>query len=324
MRHLALLLLMCALLAQSALAAAPSFRSSEDVQLWLNTYRKKPEPKRLPEAVRTMAALGLFADQETSGVYVGFIAGVLGSNQLKAKKLLAGMLPASPDTQAAIVKAVAYSGLPTWRSLLNDLAAKMPERRILIDRFVLGEAKLLMELPLDNGPTLDTLWGFYLGTGTYEPVSRIISALELSNDRENVERLVVGSMAKWTLASNASRDQAVLDLCYVEVKHRPESIAKPLQEVIDAVEIAETGKIRKDAMAAIEELKQKGPETARTINWATQLGATAIALGCVVAGVTGHAELGVPCVVTGALTQAAGKVLSTPEGLGWMGLGGTK
>lgn len=287
------------------------FASQDQLLQFMNTYRARPRPKLLAPAIHSMSDFGLLGDEEASGMYVGFIAGVVAGNQLKAESLIAGALPMRPDEQAAVVKGIAYSGLPNWRSILNDFVLLMPERRILIDHYVTGQAPLLMDIPVDSGRTLDTLWGYYLATGYYEPVQRIIGALAWSSNRDDLDKLLVGSMAKWTLATNAARDPGLLKLFYTEAAVQPEPVAKPLKDVIQAVEVAETGRIKKEALAAIDELKAKGPASKRTIAWGTELGATAIAVGCVVAGVTGHAELGVPCVVSGALTQAAGKVLTS-------------
>ena len=295
-----------------ALAAPPPrFQSGDQVLQWVQSYRLKPDPWRLPLAVRALSDLGQFSDEEGAAVHIGFIAGVLGDNQLKAEKLIAAMLPLPPEAESAVIKAVAYSGLPNWRGVLNQFVDKMPERRVLIDKLAMGGKPHLMAMAVEEGRTLDMLWGYYLATGYYQPVQRILSALPWSEDKNDLEKLLVGSMAKWTLASNAAKNQGLLELYKTEAAIAPPRLAKPLREVIEAVEIAETGRIKKQALAAIEELKTKGPASRRTAAWGTELGATAIAVGCVVAGVTGHAELGIPCVISGALTQAAGKVLTS-------------
>ncbi len=115
-------------------------------------------------------------------------------------------------------------------------------------------------------------------------------------------------MAKWTLASNAARDKDVLDICRSEYETQPKEVRGVLHEVITAAESYETGRIRKDALAAIEELKRKGP-TPKTTGWglALQAAPTAIAVGCVAATALGQVEVGVPCLVSGVLSSAAAK-----------------
>jgi hypothetical protein len=83
-----------------------------------------------------------------------------------------------------------------------------------------------------------------------------------------------------------------------------------LREVILAAETFETAKIRRDAVASIDELKAKGPESKRNFSWWGQAGQTALALGCVAASAMGQVQLGIPCVVGGAVSSAALKYLA--------------
>ena len=135
-----------------------------------------------------------------------------------------------------------------------------------------------------------------------------MEALPWSADRENVERLTVGSMAKWTLASHAANNKHLLDFCRTEIAHQPKANAKILREVVAAAETFETGKIRKDAVAAIEELKAKGPESKRKWAWWGQAGQMALSVGCVAAAATGQVQLGLPCIIGGAASSAALKL----------------
>jgi hypothetical protein len=93
---------------------------------------------------------------------------------------------------------------------------------------------------LDRSPELlDTLWGYYFGTGTYGPIARIIVLLPWSNDRDSLDKLTIGSMAKYTLASNAARDPALLTMLKRAGKNQPKDITVVLNEVIDAAETME-------------------------------------------------------------------------------------
>jgi hypothetical protein len=77
-----------------------------------------------------------------------------------------------------------------------------------------------------------------------------------------------------------------------------------LNEAIEAADTMETTRLRKDALAAIEELKRKGPGYKRDVSTWGQIGQGALALGCIVAATTGHVELGLPCIITGAASSA--------------------
>lgn len=297
--------------AQAARPGEPlAFTSRENVLRWINAYRNNPEPDRVPALVKAASAIGLFRDMETAGVYVGFMAGVIETNPKRAEALIKRMFPMPPPDQVAIVRAIAYSGHPRWKRLLARFSERMPARRVLIDRFVTGKLPTLRQMALDTGAgPLDMLWGQYFATGSYEPVLRMVSILDWSRDRDNLDRLTVGNMAKLTLATNASRDKALLDMLKASLRFETKQTRAVLTEVIDAAETFEFGRVRRDAMAAIEQLKTKGPASARNTIWWGQVGQTALALGCITAGALGHAEVGVPCIVGGAVSSAALKYM---------------
>lgn len=288
-------------------------RKSEHVLKWINDYRAAPEPDRLPEVVRAMGDLGLFRDLETAGVYIGFIGGVLGANPDRAEILVSRIFPLPPEDQVVLIRAIAYSGLPDWKDLLQRFVERMPARQVLIRKYLYGDGKTLAELPIDDGAyVIDALWGYYYATGYREPIQRIVGALALSENKDDVEKLTIGSMAKWTLATNSSREKELLDILSDEMNTQPAAVRKPLREVIEAAETFEIAKIRKDALAAIEELKTKGSQKSRNFAWWGQVGQTAFALGCVGAAAGGVVAAGIPCVVGGAISSAALKYLA-PE-----------
>ncbi len=294
-------------------AAPPDFRRVESVLAWIDGYRQHPDPDRVPDMVKALGGLGLLRDYDQAGIYVGFTAGVIGSNSTVAERLVSRMFPLSPEDQPLVIKAIASSGLPGWKGLMATFVERMPARKVLIDKYLYGDGKTLDDIPLDEGGSyaLDALWGYYFATGSQVPVRRIVSALAWAGERDDVAKLTIGAMAKWTLATNATRD---LELLQILKRQEPDevSVRRELNEVILAAETFETGKLRKDALAAIDELKAKGPESRRTFAWWGQAGQTALALGCVAASVTGASAVavGIPCVVGGAVSSAALKYMA--------------
>ena len=288
------------------------FSSTEKILTWISNYRYDPQPGRLGAAVKAMSHHRLLRNTAKNGIYIGFIAGVLGTNQLRARKLVASMFPMPPQDQRVIVQAIAFSGLPDWKKILRDFVERMPAKRVLISHYLYDRNKLLSDLPFTQGPeVLDAHWGYYFATGLYEPVTRIIEAVQWSRETKNLQKLTIGSMAKWTLATNAARDKRLLDLCRQEIEVMPKDKRQPLYDVIRAAQSFETEAIREAALKAVEQLKRNPNGQARKWYSAANIGQTVLALGCVVASATGHAELGVPCVITGALSSAALKLWRT-------------
>jgi hypothetical protein len=316
----------------AAIAPGSALNSTDALLKWINAYRAKPEPDGLPVLVRALSERQAFKDAETSGAYLGFIAGVLGANPDRAAELVAKMLPIAPADHWVLVRAIAYSGLPDWKELLATFVDRMPARRAMIDKYLDGKLPTLDQIAYEStkpgmvdkiktllkigndrkkvvaiepSPELiDVLWGNYLATGSDQPIGRIIKLLPLAKDKDSVDNLTTGSAAKFTLASNAVRDLRLLAILKREVKNQPEAVATILNDVIETAETVDTARMRKESLAAIDELKQKGPDSKRELTGWGQVGQGALSMGCVVAAATGQIELGIPCVIGGAAYSA--------------------
>lgn len=308
--------------------------SRDDVLQWIDGYRNRPDPGPVRIAIKVLSQRGVLRDADTAGVYVGFLAGVLGARPAEAEGLIGKVLPAlAEEDHWLMVRAIAYSGLPDWKALLGKLGPRMPSRRVMIDRYLDGTLPALdavpmegkkpalmdtvksyfgstapkrSELTFDSSPELlDTLWGIYFATGNYRPVARIIVMLPWSKEKDSVEKLTVGGMAKYTLVSNATRSRDLLAMLKRASRHQPAAVAPILNEVIEASETMEGSRIRKESLAAIEELKTKGPGYRREVSTWGKVGEGALAIGCIAAAAAGQIEFGLPCVIGGATSSAA-------------------
>jgi hypothetical protein len=310
----------------------PALNSTDAILKWINTYRHKPDPQSLPAVVHTLSRMQAFKDAESSGPYIGFIAGVLGANPDLAETLVLKMISISPADHWVLVRAIAYSGLPNWKDLLATFVDRMPTRREMINQYLDDKLPTLQEIDFNTKkpgmldkikadlhiggkpkkivalqPTpelIDVLWGYYLATGAYAPIESVIKLLPLSNDHDNVDNLTTGSAAKFTLASNAVRDTDLLAMLQAAEKTQPDDIKPVLHDVIETAETVDTVHMRQESLAAIQELKEKGPYSKRELSGWGQVGQGALSMGCVVAAATGQIELGIPCVIGGAAYTA--------------------
>lgn len=318
-------------------AAAPQKTpaiTADGLLKWMGDYRYKPDPMKLPVLIRTLSQSGSFKEPENAAVYVGFFAGVLHSSPELASQIVKKTLPIPFEDQWVVIKAIAYSGHSHWKKLLRDYAMYMPGRQEMIHKYLDDKLPTLDQIAFDRPlawqekvkvyftgkdpdadktrleatPELvDTLWGFYFATGSYRPVAQIVGMLPWSKEKNSVDKLTVGSMAKYTLATNAARDGDLLKILRWQLKQlNAENEAKPiLAEVIEAAEIVDTVKLRKMALAAIEDRKIKGPGYKQNISTWGQIGQAAIGLGCIGAAAAGAIALGLPCVIGGAASSAA-------------------
>ena len=327
--------LMLGVLATPAAATPPpsgEFFSSEQVAGWMSNYRTKPDLVRVPAAVRALSRFGGFKDPESSGVYVGFLAGVIGANPAKAEELIGKMLPLPAGDQWAIIRAIAYSGHPDWMGLLGKFADRMPLRQVMIQKYIEGKLPTLDEIPLERKkPTLDGAGArlFQQAQGAVlerrdastavpscstrcgatisppAPTVRSPASSRCCPGRRTATASTSSPSAAWPSTrspANAARDMELLAMLKRMSRRQAKNVI--LNEVIEAAETMETTRVRKEALAALEELKRKGPGYKRDISTWGQVGQGALALGCIAAATTGQVQFGLPCVIGGATSAA--------------------
>src|SRR3977135_1223298 len=279
MRYLALVATLFVLVEPPARAAgAPEIdprASLGVVQQWIYNYRAKPDYAHVPAAVRVLFHAQSFKEPENSGIYLGFVAGAIASHPAKAEQLVNSFFPVRPEDEWVIVRAIAYSGLPDWRNLLRRTAPRMPGRKVMIDSSLAGSLPTLTSITQEattqgifdklrgvftknpfakedkklrttvtfagNQDLLDTLWGYYFATGSHAPVLRIMHMLPWAKSRDTVDKLTVGSMARYTLASYAVRDAGLREFLRSQLAEQPPAIKAPLTE---GIEDADTGQVR--------------------------------------------------------------------------------
>ena len=260
-----------------------------------------------------------------------------------AERLLKQLTFLPHEDQWIVVRALAYSGLPDWRGSMQRLEKYFPGRSEMAQAYLAGHLPTFEKIGLeDTKPTkwddvkdwvtfhkrppavhqatfenspelLDVLWGEYFATGDIAPLAKIVSLLPWSQDAESINKLTIGNMAKFTLADNGAKSVRLLSHLRQLQPGQPKKTAAALSDVVRAAETVDTGYLRKNALASIEELKKRGPDSFRKMAWWGQVGEGAIALGCLGAAVSGAgAAVGIPCVVGGAVTSAGIKMMATP------------
>ena len=130
MRYAALILTFMVLTKPVYAAVTPEIdprASLSVVQQWIYNYRGKPDPVHVPAAVRVLFHSQTFREPENAGIYLGFMAGAIGSNPAKAEQLVNSFFPVPPEDEWVIVRAIAYSDLPEWRNLLRQLVSRAVE-----------------------------------------------------------------------------------------------------------------------------------------------------------------------------------------------------
>ena len=308
------------------------------VQQWIYNYRAKPDYAHVAAAVRVLFHAQTFKEPENAGIYLGFIAGAIGSNPAKAEQLVTSFFPVPPEDEWVIVRAIAYSGLPDWRNLLRQIAPRMPGRQVMIDSYLAGTLPTLTDIPLEEDKARhvrqvarrvhaqslcqgrqDVAPEAYLrqqpGSAGYtvgilfrhrlphpDPAHHVDAALEQKpRHRRQADGRQHGALYAGELRS--ARCGICANFSAANWREQPAPVKAPLGEVIEAADTVQLAAVRKDALAAVEELKTKGSDSRRNLDFWGQVGVGAVALGCVSAAALGQVEVGIPCVIGGSASQ---------------------
>ena len=156
-----------------------------------------------------------------------------------------------------------------------------------------------------NQDLLDTLWGYYFATGSHVPIQRILQMLPWSKSRDTLDKLHTSAAWRailWRAMRSAMR--ACANSCATNwlngpsrrSRHRSRKWSMPPTP-------CRSRTLRKDALAAVDELKIKGSDSRRNLDFWGQVGVGAIALGCVSAAALGQVAVGIPCVIGGSASQ---------------------
>lgn len=183
---------------------------------------------------------GALKDSNTAAPFFGFLAGVLSKNPKMVPATLPRLAALPPNEQPVVILGLWYSGHPDTKGLLAGLAKDMPEQRSMIEDLSRSTPAKLIELPLEGDPgVMAALWGNFMATGDEAPVLRIIEALPFTmiaqGDRQ---RLAMGRVAEWSLASNAAQHPRVMEIVRRQARARTGPMANILNRVIARAQAA--------------------------------------------------------------------------------------
>jgi len=214
--------------------AETEFKSQEDCSRWLTFYYENPEPNRITNAVEYMSQSGFLDDNNTISPVFGFLSGVFRGNPKQLDSWLKDMRNLKEEHLGVVILGLWYSGLPDSKSKVSELLDKHPKLKPEFSFIKQGSPMTVEQIPLEQGPwVLDALWGKFMATGESTPVKRIITTLPWLDAKGDVNLLLVGGSARWSLTSNAVQHKRVLEICEETAKNQTGEVAVKLAEVIE-------------------------------------------------------------------------------------------
>lgn len=245
MRSLILLIMTFGLFVISAHA---EFKSPEQVSKWMTHYYEHPVPGEVFPALKYMSDTNMLAHKKSHAPTFGFLSGIFNSNPKKSKELLNELKTLKKFPTEVLIQGIWFANLPDSKKTTLAILEKHPDLKPKFNYMYKENPVFVEDISFEKAPwVVDALWGDFMATGNEKPVSRIISALKWSDEKHDdndIDKLVIGVAAKWSLVSYAINHKKVLEICKSELKKQPESVKLKLKEVIDLAE--EEIKVRKN------------------------------------------------------------------------------
>jgi len=227
-----IIILLFLLIATTAVADVP-FKSQEEVGQWLTYYYLKPDPSRVPDAISFLSKAKFFDNSNAVSPIVGFLSGIFRDNPKMVSALIGRLSSLEEPHKGVIVLGLWYANLPDSRKQAYAILDAHPNLKKQFQFLFAGSPMTVENIPLEQGPwVLDALWGNFMATGRKAPVLRIASALPWADIKGDMNRLLVGGAARWSLTANAVQHKLVLEICEAEVNNQPKEVAEKLREVI--------------------------------------------------------------------------------------------
>lgn len=213
--------------------ASASFQSQDDITNWFTFYYQKPDPSKIPGAIEYLSQSGMLDRKNAISPIFGFLAGSFKNNPEQVGGWVDRLSALKESHLGVVVLGLWYADLPDSQQRVYALLDQHPDVKVQFRFLYQGVPMPVEKIPLEQGPwVLDALWGNFMATGNKAPVVRIMQALPWIDTKGDINRLLIGGAARWSLTSNAVQHQRVLGFCEVEVENQPKEVAEKLREVI--------------------------------------------------------------------------------------------
>ena len=227
-----LLIVLVFLLFATTAIAGDTFQSQEQVGSWLMNYYQKPDPSKVPDAVEYMSKAKVLDNNAIPAIF-GFLAGVFQDNPKKVADWVERLSSLEESHLGVLVLGLWYANLPDSQKRVYAILDAHPNLKKNFQFLYQGTPMSVEHIPLEQGPwVIDVLWGNFMATGSKVPVLRIASALPWIDVKGDINRLLVGGSARWSLTSNAEQHKRVLEICEAEVGTQPKEVGEKLRELI--------------------------------------------------------------------------------------------
>lgn len=215
--------------------ALEKFSSADEVNDWVLHYYLKQDIKLVVPAIKALFKYGFFDKDSAVPPTLAFLSTLFQQNE----DLLEGWLMELSDLNSREKQflwiALDLSNSSKGQQLLRKIKDKeaQDENKKFIEDLLNSTPKDILQMKINSPSVLDMLWGKFFASGDRRCIQRIISVLPWLEQKDDIERMLIGGAAQWSLTANAKQHKLVLDICREEYQTQPDEVKKALKEIIE-------------------------------------------------------------------------------------------
>ena len=186
-------------------------RELPNLDEWMAYYYLNPEPDKIALALETITSKGFFENDDVQAPLSGFFSEVFIANP---KRISAWVEPYIGVSKRHILYSALWASNSTQgRAALERMAkAESPEQAKKIRSLLASPPPTVESMSINSPAALDYLWGHFMASGSVAPVNRIIDQMKLADSKGNVEAMLIGGAAQWSVSANARQHKKVLEI----------------------------------------------------------------------------------------------------------------
>ena len=210
---------------------------------WLTYYYLNPEPDKISLALKEITARGYFENDDAHAPLSGFFTEVFIANPQRIDAWVKPYVGVSK--RHILYSALWASNSPQGRAALEQMAkAESPEEAKKIRALLASPPPTLESISISSPAALDYMWGRFMASGSAAPVNRIIDQMKFADSKGNVEAMLIGGAARWSVSANSRQHKKVLEIVKARSKTADPRTKKLLNEILADINVENTKNAR--------------------------------------------------------------------------------
>jgi hypothetical protein len=232
-----------------------SFANGTAVAKWMVGYYRQPEPHRVADAMTMLEVEGGLKSEHRFMTIAAFLAGVIDRDKGAVGPLVVHAAKAGFDQKSLLAQALVLSARRD--EVLPGVTARLPGTQTAVAKLLAdSETADTLRRPIGNAAALDLYWAYFMATGKDEALTEIMASVAGTLQESDLQPLMVGHAAKWSLTFNAIQHARVMEACrHASAETGP--LAEALKDIVAAAEADDTRRIRREWQAAIRGWKAR-------------------------------------------------------------------